>query len=224
MQSSPIHISKQEALLGVFGKIKNKQISSNSSTLGYEAYFCRLNNNKSYWKPNINDLKLNNEIWIKIDLKLQTKISKIRIQGTQNHNEYIKSLWIDYSDNGCNWLSYSIKNEIQCIYNKIINNNIYCDILIWPSINTRFIRIRPCDYYGKFIGLRFDIYGPSKNQFNFARIIRYKNLKQNHRILASKKIKKIAKNPKIIQVDCKSVIRAALNRAGLTYVGYELYI
>ena len=53
-----------------------------------------------------------------------------------------------------------------------------------------------------------------------ARVVRFGDLSQEDRSEALKKIKHAQTNTRIIQVDCKAVIRRALDAARMSYVGY----
>eukprot|EP01084_Bolivina_argentea_P115768 205818_1 len=95
----------------------------------------------------------------------------------------------------------------------------FAEIIIWPPIHARFLRIRPHEYY-KDIALRFDIYGPAVSRLEFARVVKYGDLSDEERHCALSKIKHCTQNTRVIQVDCQAEIRRALDSANMSYVGF----
>lgn len=226
--------------------IWNYQIGASSCQDGFEPYWCRLNHPDKCWKPDRRDMKLNNS-WIRLDLKDMAAIpsakdakdgdkkmiTKIRIQGTPGHTAYCKSIWIDYSNDGTTWTCHnSLDGEIKLIYDKTEENYFgvmddskdtdkFAEIQIFPAIHARFIRIRPSEYHNE-IALRFDILGRNDHNSEIARCVRFGDLSREDQSEARKKIKHAEDNQRIIQVDCKAVIRRALDAAHMTYVGYVI--
>ena len=89
--------------------IKDKQIMASScESTQYSQSQCRFNNPSSYWRPSLNNELLRN-CWIAFDLEMKTLITKIYIQGSQDHKEYVNKLWIDYSDDGCEWNQHPMR-------------------------------------------------------------------------------------------------------------------
>ena len=161
-------------------------------------------------------------------------ITKLRLQGSPNGNKsHIKSIWIDFSDDGASWICHNSLDgdkfaEIECVYDKLqenafgaddIESDKFAEVEIWPPINARFIRIRPYDYSDD-VALRFNLYGPPTNRLEFARVVKYDDLSEENRQLVLSKVKHVDHNTKMIQVDCKSVIRKALDDANMKNVGY----
>lgn len=98
--------------------VENEQIGCSSYIRNHEPFNCRLNHPSSYWQPTINN-EICRDVWLTVDFRKQTIITKILIQGSQFHDKYIKTLWIDSSDDGCNWKTHSL-GEIQCAYKHIL--------------------------------------------------------------------------------------------------------
>lgn len=216
---------------GITKIIKNSQIGASSASEGFAPSECRLNNPSKCWKPSLKDQKLNNS-WIRIDLKEKKMITKIRLQGTPGNTSYCKSIWIDYSNDGTSWICHNSHcGEIKCCYDQseqnifgvddddIKNIDKFSEIPIWPPIHARFIRIRPNEYH-KEIALRFDFFGRLDQKLECARVVRFGDLSNEERSEALKKIKHASINTRIIQVDCRAVIRRALDTARMSYVGY----
>eukprot|EP01084_Bolivina_argentea_P068786 125209_1 len=140
--------------------ISNSQISASSYQKGYEPSQCRFNNTNTFWQP----LNTQNilDTWLRIDLGMKKMITKLLLQGSPNHSSYIKSFWIDYSNDCCQWKCHPL-GEIKCKYKQNNNsqslhvlldnnnnkNDSYATIMIWPAIAARFIRIRPCNVQHK---------------------------------------------------------------------------
>eukprot|EP01084_Bolivina_argentea_P077774 141101_1 len=150
---------------------------------------------------------------------------------SKNNRGYVTSIWIDYSANGTTWICHNnTDGEYKLEYSQLDNNifgamdntnshDKYAEIEIWPPIHARFIRIRPTKYCIS-IAMRFDFYGPSTNRLEYARVIKYGDLSEEDRHSANLKLKHATMNTRLIQVDCKAVIRKALNDAGMSYVGF----
>ena len=119
----------QETLLGqtnikikdkeIIHYVANDQIGASSCSPNFEPFRGRLNNPKSCWKPSANEKYLNNS-WICVDFCEKRMITKLRLQGSPNGNEcYVKSVWIDYSDDGTEWQCHNTLNahaQIECEY------------------------------------------------------------------------------------------------------------
>ncbi len=183
------------------------------------------------------DSKLKNS-WICVDLKKKTSVTRLRLQGSPGNTSRVESIWIDHSNDGSNWLCHhAVCGEIECVYDKTIEYDMYsaqsqlagdgkkrdkfAEIDIWPPIQTRFVRLRPSSYHQE-VALRFDLFGPPIARQQFARDVRIGDLCQQDRATAMAKIKGSSLESRVIQVDCQSVIRGALDRANLNYVGYVI--
>ena len=191
-------------------------ISASSYSPSHEPSQCRLNNPQSYWKPCKDDEILRN-VWISFDLEEKRPITKICIQGSLDHTEYVESLWIDYSHDGCKWYNHPAK-KIKCKYNSLANNkNSTATLKLWPTIHAQFIRIRPYKWV-KHSAMRVELYGTTKYRPQFGRIIKVNDGKNGLIMQTSKAIK----TKKAMQVDCKAVVHAALDRAEV--VAYATFL
>ena len=209
--------------------IEDRQITAGSGAQSHEPFQCRLNNPISCWKPSKKLSKFNNS-WIAVDLQQQTKVTKMRIQGNVGNTSYVKSIWIDYSNNGAKWECYNENREIECIPDEFAKTTLFAnkrgmdkfaEIELWPPIIARYIRIRPVEHVNE-IAMRFEFYGPLSNsrEVSFARVIPYGKLSENEQREAQMRCPNAHKDTSIIQVDCRKVIRKALDDVGLSYVGY----
>ena len=95
----------------------------------------------------------------------------------------------------------------------------FAEIEIWPPIHARFIRLRPFDYHQE-IAMRFDLYGPNGHRLEFARVVQFGTLSKEYKPDVRKKFHHVSANTRIIQYDCRAIIRKALNEAGMVRVGY----
>eukprot|EP01083_Nonionella_stella_P063407 164768_1 len=95
--------------------------------------------------------------------------------------------------------------------------------MIWPAIAARFIRIRPCNVHHK-VAIRLQLYGfkqiISAGNLSFARVVTLYDVNECDRNKLMEKVRNLPTNTAVIQVDCYNVISAALDRAGLTNVGF----
>ena len=223
-------------------RIQDSQIGASSFEQGYEPSQCRLNNPTSYWQPSKSD-QTTLDTWLRIDLGMKSMITKLYMQGSQDHSSYIKSFWIDYSDDCCQWKSHPL-GEIKCKYKNhnikgdadkhltelgLLKNDeskhaVFAKISIWPAISARFIRIRPYDISNK-VALRMELFGFRENlvsaaNLSFARVVTLYDVNETDKQKLMQRVTNLPANTKVIQVDCKAVISAALDRAGLTSVGF----
>eukprot|EP00484_Ammonia_sp_Unknown_P028189 CAMPEP_0197025448 /NCGR_PEP_ID=MMETSP1384-20130603/5784_1 /TAXON_ID=29189 /ORGANISM="Ammonia sp." /LENGTH=884 /DNA_ID=CAMNT_0042453977 /DNA_START=20 /DNA_END=2674 /DNA_ORIENTATION=+ len=225
--------SKKLQLLGISDEnplapvIKNSQIAASSCQDGFDPFKCRLNHPSKCWKPHLKAMKMGNS-WIQIDLKERKFITKILIQGSKGNEAYIKSFWLDSSDDASTWKCHNgTEGEYKCVFNKtdegyeeVKTTDDYAEVVVWPPIHGRFIRIRPHDYH-KEIALRFDLHGVLTKETDFAREVRFGDLPQSHRADVIRKYQRdLPVDKLLIQVDCRALIRGALDKAGFDYVGF----
>eukprot|EP01083_Nonionella_stella_P007309 21135_1 len=237
MRSIPFHPSSQQSS----GIILDKQISASSCQQNHEPNQCRFNHPKSFWKPSLSDQKLRN-VWISFNLGRKTLVTAIAIQGNVKHDEYISSLYIDYSDDGCSFVShpmrcikckymeklqmpmdtlrsvYYLEDESNTDQNPYQSEYKYAVIKIWPSIDAQFIRIRPQDWVNN-IALRMELYGPKQQQIEFGRVVTANTVIPSHRSTLMELLKNKPADTKVIQINLKAVVCAALDRAGLRQYG-----
>ena len=217
---------------------------------------CKLNNPHNYWSPTLSN-ENSRDVWITFDLGMKRIMDKIHIQGSQNHKQYVQSIWIDYSDDGCQWKSHPMR-AIRCKYysnpsvkqlhwlnniplNKVNSNeeddslystqsinSLYpkhdhetetASIKIWPVINAQFIRIRPYEWHNR-ISMRIELFGPKTPRAEFGRIVTLDTVNERDKNSLINILKDKPANTKAIQVDCKAVITAALDRAGCISYGF----
>ena len=240
--SLKIKVSESSNYHNINNCILDSQIGASSFEPQFEPSQCRLNNPDSYWQPSKSD-QTTLDTWLRIDLGMKTLVTKLYMQGSQNHSSYIKSFWIDYSDDCCQWKSHPL-GEIKCKYknhnikgdadkhlnelgllsNDDSNASIFAKISIWPAISARFIRIRPYDICNK-VALRMELFGFRDNlvsaaNLSFARVVTLYDVNERDKQKLMQRVTNLPANTKVIQVDCKAVISAALDRAGLTSVGF----
>merc|ERR1719242_1954012 len=188
---------KAKEMMGIEDRtIKNKHIAANSCAPSHEPSHCRFNNPSSCWKPCAQSSKLNNS-WISVDLRRETKVSKLRIQGDAGNQSYVKSIRIDYSEDATTWKCYNVCGEINCeptesekrsplrspeptvspmAADHLSKTDKFAEIHLWPPIIARYIRIRPIEYHNE-IAMRFEFYGPPLGDItNFARVIEFGEL------------------------------------------------
>ena len=94
--------------------MKEIKISVSSYDEVHDPSQCKLNNPHNHWSPTVEN-ENSRDVWITFDLGMKRVIDKIHIQGSQNHKQYVKSIWIDYSDDGCQWKSHPMR-AIICKY------------------------------------------------------------------------------------------------------------
>ena len=169
------------------------------------------------------------------------------VSGSPDHSSYVQSFWIDYSDDCCQWKSHPL-GEIKCKYKnhkskssskKSLHltdlnllqknedpNGIYAEVIIWPAITARFVRIRPYSVFNK-VAIRMELFGFSRvvdaANLSFARVVTLYDVNESDKKRLMERVKNMSPDTKVIQVDCKAIISAALDRAGLTSVGYDVY-
>ena len=187
-------------------------IIASSFQQGFEP-FQAINDDDSFWKPIINQGS-----FIQIDLKAIKQITRLEVYGNKDHTMYINSLWIDYSNDGCQWKSH-FAQETECIYDK----NGVAIITIWPVLMARFIRIRVCKWTN-YCALKIKLFGIN-NSFQTvanhrARVITLRDIDAENKKGLLKKTKHLSVDTKVIQVDCEQVIRGALNLAGIKSVSF----
>ena len=201
--------------------IPDRKITASSCQRGYEHTQCRLNNNNSFWRPTKENQELG-DIWICFDLGMIQSVTRLCIQGDLKHKNYVTELWIDYSNDGCKWISHPMR-IIKCKYidgNDIIHDNDYvtAEIEIFPTIHAQFIRIRPYNWHNS-IAMRCELYGMGSAEPHYNECCRTVTLDtvneaQRHRLLELTRNK--SRNTKVVQLDCKAIITKALERARIS--------
>ena len=193
-------------------EFKNMRISASSCQKGYKPTECRLNNPKSFWKPSEENEWLRS-VWISFDLSIPRSITRIHIQGDLSHNNYVKSLWIDYSDDGCKWISHPMR-IITCKYQESMDY-MTAEIEIWPTIHAQFVRIRPYDWNGH-IAMRCELYGLLNEYNEECRVVTLDTVNEKERSKLLKVMMNKSRNTKAVQLDCKAIIATALERARIS--------
>eukprot|EP01084_Bolivina_argentea_P122546 217152_1 len=211
--------------------ISNKQISASSCEHKYEPSQCRFNNSNSYWKPSLSNQKLGN-IWIMFDLGMKKVITQLYIQGNFDHSEYITSLWIDYSDDGCVYKSHPMRLiKIASKYidattdtkdNYFSSKYKYVIVDIWPCIQAQFIRLRPTDWIGN-IAMRIELYGTTielyQPELSNSKVVTLDTVNTSDKHIALEALKGIPTDTPVIQVYLKSVVSKALDKAQVRNYG-----
>jgi len=197
--------SSQMELLHI---VTNRQISASSCQAKYEPYHCRLNHPTACWRPSLQN-ELLRDVWISFDLGMKQIVTQICIQGSLEHTQYVTRLWLDFSDDGCKWHTHPMRC-VQCRYNE----EQYAIIKVWPSIHAQFIRLRPSDWHNH-VALRAEIYGSKTQQIQFGRVVTLNTIHPKEKQHLMEMLKHKSPDTKVIQVNLKAVVCAALDRAGL---------
>ena len=160
----------------------------------------------------------------------------------------MESFWIDYSDDCCQWQSHP-QGEIKCKYmdhsrrskkssighGKLQpisesasddGTSFYAKVMIWPTITARFIRIRPYTIKNK-VAVRMELFGHrdiKKTANEAARVVTLMDVNERDKGALMERTKNLPADTRVIQVDCKAVITAALDKAKITSVGCAIYI
>eukprot|EP01084_Bolivina_argentea_P220294 373371_1 len=218
--------------------INDEQIGASSFERGYEPSQCRFNNPNSFWQPSGDNQSIL-DTWLRIDVGNKI-ITKLFLQGSPDHLSYVKSFWIDYSDDCCQWKSHPL-GEIKCKYknhnvqglsdkslhlglNEDKEPNMIATIIIWPAIKSRFIRIRPYTILNK-VAIRLELYGFTDINIRFlnlpiARVVTLDDVNEFDKLKLMERVTNLPSNAQVIQINCKQVISEALDRGGVTAVSF----
>ena len=192
--------------------IEDKHITATSCIEGHEAHQCRLNG-PSCWKPRQSVMSS-----LIIDLRIQKQVTMLQIQGNSDHTEFCRTIWIDHSNDGAEWFSWS-KIEIKLVY----DNKGIATVRVWPVLLTRFVRIRPAQWQQR-VALRMELLGlhsstTTANQRN-ARVITLSEIDPQQRAELLRSTANLPPTAKVIQMDCRQIIKHALNISGVTEVSF----
>ena len=168
-------------------------------------------------------------------------------EGSPDRKSRVESFWIDYSDDCCQWQSHP-QGEIKCKYldhsrrSKKVSlgranlapisesasddgSGVFAEIMIWPTITARFIRIRPYTILNK-VAVRMELFGYRdivRSANEYARVVTLNDVNERDKGALMERTKNLPANTRVIQVDCKAVIQAALDKAKITSVGFETH-
>ncbi|RMX52485.1 hypothetical protein pdam_00013777, partial [Pocillopora damicornis] len=92
--------------------------------------------------------------WIQANLRQLTRVTKVAIQGRQDHPQWVTAFKISYSLNGKHF-----EYQQKIYYGNNDRNSIVFNILMAP-IEARFVRLHPYAWHGH-ISLRMEFYGCS---------------------------------------------------------------
>ena len=107
----------QESVLSNPAIIHNQEdlpqscIRASSFRKDCEPYKCSFYHTNHCWMPTENDQSFGNP-WIWFDLQYVECITKIKVQKHPQGDSYIKSFWLDYSDDCCQWKTYDTRELV----------------------------------------------------------------------------------------------------------------
>ena len=93
-------------------------------------------------------------------------------------------------------------------------------IKLWPVINAQFIRIRPWKW-SQHIALRIELYGNDKpsDSPQIGKLVTMDTVEPKYKVEVAEKLKNKDINTKVIQIDCLSIIKKAMDRGGCNSYG-----
>ena len=198
---------------GHIERIEDHCIRATSFMKGHEPNQCRLNGG-SCWKPDKADMMPS----ITIDLGIEKQLTVLVIQGNVNNTEYCRAIWLDGSTDGAEWRSWS-KTEIKLTY----DSDNMAKVRVWPVLLARFIRIRPAQWK-QSAALRMELLGVHNARTNAnlhnARVITLSVIEPRRRAQVLKMTSNLPPSTKVIQVDCRQIIKHALAISGVTDVSF----
>ena len=136
----------------------NNNNNDNMNSDNNDEFIYIQHNDNKYWCPDTINIKNIYKHWIRFCFNEVKTICKIKIIGDFDNNEYVNSFYIDYSLNNCEYTCHSM-GLIEC--NKKVN-----EIVIWPIIRAKYIKIRPNSFINN-IRIKIELYGYIDYEYSY---------------------------------------------------------
>ncbi|KAK3700595.1 hypothetical protein QZH41_001586 [Actinostola sp. cb2023] len=151
--SPPIPVCGSAIHLGDWMMSSSSQWDSNHGPTNAKLDFMGGRGKTGGWSARHN----NAQQWIKVDFDREMKITRISTRGRHDHNQWVKSFTLEYSQNGLSFLPYKENGIVKVFQANKDRTTIVSHKLSSPLIGLA-IRFRPKSWYGH-ISMRVGVYG-----------------------------------------------------------------